>query len=216
MIKIVLVDDHALLRSGLAGIVSELGYSVLYECDNGRQLIDQINKRETPELVIMDINMPVMDGFETTLWLKKNAPLINVIALSMFDDERSIIRMIRNGAQGYILKDISPAELKTAIDTVITSGYYYSELVTGSLVHAAKKDGGIEWDLCGEFNLGEKEMQFLKLVCTEMTYKEVAEKMFLSPRTIDGYRDELFLKLGVKSRIGLVLFAIRNGIVHIE
>ncbi|HEX6431799.1 MAG TPA: response regulator transcription factor, partial [Niastella sp.] len=89
MIKIVLVDDHALLRSGLAGIISDLGYSVLYECDNGRKLIDQIDKRETPDLVLMDINMPVMDGFETTLWLKKNAPLINVIALSMFDDERS-------------------------------------------------------------------------------------------------------------------------------
>ncbi|HEX6426712.1 MAG TPA: LuxR C-terminal-related transcriptional regulator, partial [Niastella sp.] len=118
--------------------------------------------------------------------------------------------------QGYILKDISPAELKTAIDAVTTSGYYYSELVTGSLVHAAKKKDGDELDLSKEFNLGEKEIQFLKLVCTEMTYKEVAEKMCLSPRTIDGYRDELFLKLGVKSRIGLVLFAIKNGIVHIE
>jgi DNA-binding NarL/FixJ family response regulator len=216
MIKVVLVDDHALLRSGLAGIVSELGYSVLYECDNGRQLIGQIDKRETPDLVLMDINMPVMDGFETTLWLKKNAPLINVIALSMFDDERSIIRMIRNGAQGYILKDISSAELKTAIDAVITTGYYYSELVTGSLVHAAKKVDGDELDPCREFNLGEKEIQFLRLACMEMTYKEIAEKMYLSPRTIDGYRDELFLKLGVKSRVGLVLFAIKNGIVHIE
>jgi two-component system, NarL family, invasion response regulator UvrY len=134
----------------------------------------------------------------------------------MFDDERSIIRMIRNGAQGYILKDISPAELKTAIDAVTTSGYYYSELVTGSLVHAAKKDDGDALDLCKEFNLGEKEIQFLRLVCTEMTYKEIAEKMSLSPRTIDGYRDELFLKLGAKSRIGLVLFTIKNGIVHIE
>jgi two-component system invasion response regulator UvrY len=216
MIIVVLVDDHALLRSGLAGIVSELGYSVLYECDNGRQLIDQINKRETPDLILMDINMPVMDGFETTLWLKKNAPLINVIALSMIDDERSIIRMIRNGAQGYILKDISPAELKTAIDAVTTTGYYYSELVTGSLVHAANKVDGDEQDPGREFKLGEREIQFLKLVCTDITYKEIAEKMFLSPRTIDGYRDELFLKLGVKSRVGLVLFSIRNGIVQNE
>jgi two-component system invasion response regulator UvrY len=162
MIKVVLVDDHVLLRSGLAGIVSELGYSVLYECDNGRQLIEQMDKRKTPDLILMDINMPVMDGFETTLWLKKNAPLINVIALSMFDDERSIIRMIRNGAQGYILKDISPAELKTAIDAVTTTGYYYSELVTGSLVHAAKKIDGDDLDPCREFNLGEKEIQFLR------------------------------------------------------
>jgi two-component system invasion response regulator UvrY len=214
MIKVVLVDDHALLRSGLAGIVAELGYQVLYECDNGRQLVAQIDGREKPDLVLMDINMPEMNGFETTLWLKKNYPLINVIALSMIDDERSIIKMIRNGAQGYILKDIKPIELKTAIEAVITTGYYYSHLVTGNLVHTAKHSE--ETDIFKEHNLKPKDIEFLKLVCTEMTYKQIAERMCLSPRTIDGYRDELFAELGLKTRVGLVLFAIRNGIAHIE
>lgn len=214
MIKVVLVDDHALLRSGLAGIVAELGYQVLYECDNGRHLINQFETREKPDLVLMDINMPEMNGFETTLWLKKNHPLINVIALSMIDDERSIIRMIRNGAQGYILKDIKPIELKTAIEAVTTAGYYYSDLVTGNLVHTAKNSE--DTDPIKEHHLKTKDLEFLKLACTEMTYKQIAEKMCLSPRTIDGYRDELFAELGVKSRVGLVLFAIRNGIAHVE
>jgi two-component system, NarL family, invasion response regulator UvrY len=214
MRKVVLVDDHALLRSGLAGIVADLGYQVLYECDNGRQLVNEIDTREKPDLVLMDINMPEMNGFETTLWLKKNHPLINVIALSMRDDERSIIKMLRNGAQGYILKDIKPSELKTAIEAVATTGYHYSEHVTGSLIHAAKLSA--DTDVFKEYNLKPKDIHFLKLICTEMTYKEIAEHMNLSPRTIDGYRDELFAELGLKSRVGLVLFAIRNGIAQIE
>ena len=214
MIKVVLVDDHALLRSGLAGIVADLGYQVLYECDNGRHLVNEIDSREKPDLVLMDINMPEMNGFETTLWLKKNHPLINVIALSMRDDERSIIKMLRNGAQGYILKDIKPAELKAAIDAVSTNGYHYSEHVTGNLIHAAKLSA--DSDVFKEHNLKPKDIHFLKLICTEMTYKEIAEHMNLSPRTIDGYRDELFAELGLKSRVGLVLFALRNGIAQIE
>ncbi len=214
MIKVVLVDDHALLRSGLAGIVADLGYQVLYECDNGRQLVNEINTRELPDVVLMDINMPEMNGFETTLWLKKNHPFINVIALSMRDDERSIIKMLRNGAQGYILKDIKPAELKAAIDAVSTMGYHYSEHVTGNLIHAAKLSA--DTDVFKEHNLKPKDIHFLKLICTEMTYKEIAEHMNLSPRTIDGYRDELFAELGLKSRVGLVLFALRNGIAQIE
>lgn len=214
MIKVVLVDDHALLRSGLAGIVADLGYQVLYECDNGRQLANEIGTRELPDLVLMDINMPEMNGFETTLWLKKNFPLINVIALSMRDDERSIIKMLRNGAQGYILKDIKPSELKAAIDAVSTTGYHYSEHVTGNLIHTAKLSA--DTDVLKEHNLKPKDIHFLKLICTEMTYKEIAEHMNLSPRTIDGYRDELFAELGLKSRVGLVLFALRNGIAQIE
>ncbi len=158
MIKVVLVDDHALLRSGLAGIVADLGFQVLYECDNGRHLVNEIDTREKPDLVLMDINMPEMNGFETTLWLKKNHPLINVIALSMRDDERSIIKMLRNGAQGYILKDIKPSELKAAIDAVTTTGYYYSEHVTGNLIHAAKLSA--DSDIIKEHNLKPKDIHF--------------------------------------------------------
>ncbi len=212
--NVVLVDDHALLRNGLASLVTNLGYEVLYECSNGKQLIDKINKNNLPELILMDINMPEMDGFETTLWLKKNFPLVNVIALSMYDDENAIIRMIKNGARGYILKDTNPTELKQAIESVMSKGFYYSDLVSGRLIHSIQDEDEDDNKKKQVLDLSEKDIKFLKLVCTEMTYKEIALKMNLSPRTIDGYRDELFQKLNAKSRVGLVLFAIKNGIVH--
>jgi two-component system, NarL family, invasion response regulator UvrY len=210
--NIVLVDDHVLLRNGLSTLITDLGFNVLYECNNGRQLIEKIDKSNSPDLVLMDINMPDMDGFETTLWLKENHPLVNVIALSMFDDESSIIRMLKNGARGYILKDINPAELKQAINSVMTKGFYYSDLVSGSLLHSVAQGQGSD-TINSVLGLKDREIEFLKLVCTEMTYKEISDKMNLSPRTIDGYRDDLFQKLGVKSRVGLVLFSIKCRIV---
>ncbi|WP_240743134.1 response regulator transcription factor [Ilyomonas limi] len=213
--KIVLVDDHVLLRNGLAALVTSLGYTILYECSNGRQLIEKLNKNNEPDLILMDINMPELDGFETTLWLKKNYPLINVLALSMYDNESSIIRMIKNGAKGYILKDTDPSELKQAISSVISKGFYYSDLVSGRLVRCIRDDEDDEHDNNkAMLGLNEKEIEFLKLAATEMTYKEIAQQMHLSPRTIDGYRDQLFQKLNVVSRVGLVLFAVKHGIVH--
>lgn len=214
-IKVALVDDHSLLRNGLASLVMSLGYEVIYECSNGRQLIDKIDKRNLPDIVLMDINMPEMDGFEATLWLKKNYPLVNVLALSMYDDENSVIRMIRNGARGYILKDTDPNELRQAIDSITSKGFYYSDLVSGRLIRSIQDDDEEENNHRKlVLGLSEKHIEFLKLAATEMTYKEIAQQVHLSPRTIDGYRDELFEKLDVKSRVGLVLFAIRNGIIH--
>ncbi len=210
-IKIGLVDDHVLLRSGLATLLTSLGYEVVLECGGGKQLIVKLNHTTHPELILMDINMPEMDGFESTLWLKDNAPLINVLALSMSDDENSIIKMIKNGARGYILKDAHPKELEHAIDSVMAIGFYYSDRVTGTLVKKIKDD-----DRNLLYKLNEKEIEFLKLACTEMTYKEIAYAMHLSPRTIDGYRDQLFEKLEVRSRVGLVTFAIKNGIVKLD
>lgn len=216
-INVVLVDDHVLLRNGLATLVDNLGYDVLYECSNGKQLIDKIDKNNAPDLILMDINMPEMDGFDTTLWLKKNKPLVKVLALSMYDDENAIIRMLRNGARGYILKDTNPNELKQAIESIVSKGFYYSDLVSGRLIHSIQGDDEDENNNRKLVHgLNEKQIEFLKLAATEMTYKEIAEQMHLSPRTIDGYRDELFQKLDVKSRVGLVLFAIKNGIVHLN
>jgi two-component system invasion response regulator UvrY len=220
-IRLALVDDHNLLRTGLAGVLDKLDYKVIMESENGRQFIDKLDKENLPDVVLMDINMPEMDGFETTLWLKKNHPLVKVLALSMFDDENSIIRMLKNGARGYILKDSRAAELKAAIEAVVHKGFYYSELVSGSLLHSLHQDGDEDdndndSDLQKVLKLKPRDIEFLKLVCTELTYKEIAERMFLSPRTIDGYRDDLFQELGVKSRVGLVIFAIKNGIVHFK
>ena len=213
MASIALVDDHILLRTGLADLLRELEYTILCEADNGEDFINKLNPGLLPDVVLLDINMPLKDGYETASWLQQNHPSIKVLALSMYDDEQAIIRMLKNGAKGYVLKDAEPAELKRAIEALLIKGFYYSELVTGTLMHSINQTG--EANKANSSRLHAREEAFLKLVCTEMTYKEIADQMCVSPRTIDGYRDDLFEKLDVKSRVGLVLFAIKNGIVKI-
>jgi DNA-binding NarL/FixJ family response regulator len=215
-IKVALADDHILLRNGLAGVVNSFGeYIVLFEADNGKHFIEMIATHGEPDLVLMDINMPEMDGYATAQWLKEHYPLVNVLALSMYDNEAAIIKMFKVGVKGYILKDSEPPELKTAMDSIHTKGFYYSELVTGKLIHSINRMDEKEAAANGNNLLNEREIEFLKLACTEMTYKEIADKMFLSPRTIDGYRDALFEKLQLKTRVGLVMYAIKNGIVKV-
>lgn len=216
MSNIALVDDHVLLRNGLAGLVTNFGHAVLLEADNGKDFIDKLDKNKLPDIVLMDINMPGKDGYETTQWLKHNYPEIKVLALSMYDNESSIIRMLKSGAKGYILKDSDPAQLKEALVDLADKGFYYSELVTGKLLHAINKIGGESDELMTVVNLTEREREFLKYTCSELTYKDIADRMFVSPRTIDGYRDALFEKLQVKTRVGLVIYSIRNGLVDIN
>ncbi|MBN8687173.1 MAG: response regulator transcription factor [Chitinophagales bacterium] len=213
--KAVLVDDHGLLRNGLAGLVKDLGYTVLFEADNGKDFLAKLKPDQLPDIVLLDINMPLMDGYATAAWIKKHHPDIRILALSMYDDENSIIRMLKNGAGGYILKDSDPGELKMAMESVLNKGFYYSEMVTGRLIHSIHAQQDENSPAKSGAGLNEREVEFLKLAATEMTYKEIAEQMHLSPRTIDGYRDDLFEKLNIKSRVGLVLFSIKNGIVRI-
>jgi DNA-binding NarL/FixJ family response regulator len=215
MANIVLTDDHTLLRNGLAALVTSLGHTVLFEADNGKDFTAKLNIKSLPDIVLLDINMPEMDGYETAQWIKSNHPDIKVLALSMYDNETSIIRMLKCGAKGYILKDSEPAELKAAIDAIMNKGFYYSDLVSGKLIHAINKMDDESGDLKNLVPLNERETDFLKYACTELTYKEIADKMFVSPRTIDGYRDALFEKLHVKTRVGLVMYAIKNGIVNV-
>jgi two-component system, NarL family, invasion response regulator UvrY len=207
---VALADDHVLLRNGLANLINTFGeYEVLFEADNGKMLTEKLQNNRIPDIVLLDINMPVMDGYETAMFLKTSYPEIKILALSMYDNELSIIRMLKNGARGYVLKDVEPSEMKFAMDSVIEKGYYYSDLVSNKLIHQIKH----REEKIPNQSLNEREITFLKLVCTEKTYKEIAENMFVSPRTVDGYRDTLFEKLNVKSRVGLVLYAIRNNIV---
>lgn len=215
MAKIVLTDDHSLLRNGLAELVKSFDHEVLFEADNGKEFLEKLDTSKLPDLVLMDINMPEMDGFETTQWLKQNHPQVHVLALSMYDNETSIIRMLKCGAKGYILKDSEPAELKMAIDDILNKGFYYSDLVSGKLMHAINKMDDDGDGLKNLVPLNDRETDFLKYTCTELTYKEIADKMFVSPRTIDGYRDSLFEKLKLKTRVGLVMYAIKNEIVNI-
>ena len=216
MNNVVLVDDHVLLRNGLANLIESFGdCKVLFQASNGKDFIEKLKPKLLPHLVLLDINMPEMDGYETCLWLKENYPDIKVLALSMYDNENSVIRMFRAGAKGYILKDCDPVELKTALNDVITKGFYYSEMVTAKLIHTINNLHEKDNNAKNVIKLNNREITFLKLVCTELTYKEIAGKMFLSPRTIDGYRDDLFQKLYLKTRVGLVMYAIKNGIINL-
>ena len=216
MNNVVLVDDHVLLRNGLANLIESFGdCKVLFQASNGKDFIEKLKPKLLPHLVLLDINMPEMDGYETCLWLKENYPDIKVLALSMYDNENSVIRMFRAGAKGYILKDCDPVELKTALNDVITKGFYYSEMVTAKLIHTINNLHEKDNNAKNVIKLNNREITFLKLVCTELTYKEIADKMFLSPRTIDGYRDDLFQKLYLKTRVGLVMYAIKNGIINL-
>lgn len=217
MAIVALVDDHTLLRKGLSNLLKEVGHTVLLEADNGKSFIEQLqNTKNLPEVVLLDINMPQMDGYETAAWIKNNYPDIKVLALSMYDDETAIIRMLKNGARGYILKDAEPSELKSAIENLIHKGFHHSDMVTARLIHSLNNFDNPQHSIKDTLGLNEKEIEFLKLAASELTYKEIADKMFLSPRTIDGYRDNLFEKLNIKSRVGLVLFAIKNGIVQLN
>jgi two-component system, NarL family, invasion response regulator UvrY len=215
MASIALVDDHILLRNGLSAIIKSLGYAVLFEADNGEDCCKKIDDASPPDIVLLDINMPVMDGYETCRRLKKDHPGIKVLALSMYDNENAIITMLKCGAKGYILKDSDPMQLKAALHDLEHKGYYYSDLVNGKLIHAINQ---LEENEAAKnaIQFSEREKEFLKFTCTELTYKEIADKMFVSHRTIDGYRDALFEKLHIKTRVGLAMYAIKSGLVDIN
>jgi DNA-binding NarL/FixJ family response regulator len=171
MAKIALVDDHVLLRNGLAGLVKSLGHEVMFEADNGKHLIEKLQTNALPEIILLDINMPEMDGYETVKWIKKNHPGVKVLALSMYDNETAIIRMLKYGAKGYILKDSDPIQLKNALEDLVKKGFYYSELVSGKLISAINKMDS-EGDVFETtVHLNEREKDFLRHSCSEFTYK---------------------------------------------
>jgi len=207
-IKIAIADDHTILRKGVIELINSFGeFRVIFDAVNGKDLIEKIQAAaEKPEICLLDINMPEMNGYETASYLRTNFPNIRILALSMYDHEFSIIKMLRSGANGYILKETDPLELRSALLAIHTKNFYHSEQVSGRLVHIAhdpKKH---------DYNLSDKEVQFLSLCCTELGYKEIAEQMHLSRRTVEGYRDALFEKLNVRTRSGLVILSIRMGL----
>lgn len=213
IIKVALADDHTMLRKGVAEILSGFdGIEVCMQAANGKELLARLEAAtELPHVCILDINMPEMNGYETAAAIKQRWPKIKILALSMYDTELNIIKMLRNGANGYVLKDNDPEDLKVAIKEVHKHGFYHSELVTGRMLHLLHDPASK-----AALDLNDREITFLKYCCTELTYKEVAEKMFLSPRTIDGYREALFAKLQTTSRTGLAIYAIKAGLVDLS
>jgi DNA-binding NarL/FixJ family response regulator len=217
MITVALVDDHTLLRQALVAQVNSLdGYRVILEAGNGKIFIQQLDPQNLPHLILLDILMPVMNGFETASWICSHYPQIKIIALSMLQDETNIISMLRNGAKGYLLKDADIGELHNALNAVTSKGIYFNRLLFSNLSHTFT-DGpsAQEAEQRKAANLTAREKEFLQWLCTDKSYKEIAAAMFVSPRTVDGYRDALFEKINVASRIGLVVFAIRHHIVEL-
>jgi DNA-binding NarL/FixJ family response regulator len=213
---IAIADDHTMFRKGLAILINLFpGYQVLFEAANGKDFIRQLNAKQLPDIVLMDINMPEMDGYAATEWLKNNYPQVKVLALSTMDTETAIIRMIKSGAKGYVLKDAEPADLKVAFEEIFKRGYFYNELITHKVLHAINQLTDSKNTATIFAKLSEREISFLKYTCTELSYKEIAEKMNVSVRTIEGYRDALCEKLELKTRVGLAMYAIKNGITII-
>ena len=217
-IKVALVDDHKLFRKGMIELINDFeNCKVIYEATNGEEFTRQISRESCPDIVLLDINMPVMGGYQTAEWLKKNYPKVKVLALTMNDTEESIIEMLKSGANGYILKDAEPSELLLAITEIKKKGFYYSELANRALLNNMNKEH-VPTDKNNKelVKLNDRETEFLKLACTQLTYKEIADQMFVAVRTVDGYRESLFEKLQVKSRIGLVLYAIKHKIIKVS
>lgn len=206
--SVVVVDDHALLSQAIGGLVDSFEqFTVLYTCMNGQELLEKLkNPKNIPDLVLMDVNMPILNGIETTAHLYQSHPQIKVLALSIEEDETVILKMLRAGAKGYLMKDVKKGELQRALLEVIEKGFHHTNTVTKVLVESLSDRGK------PQTILKERELEFIKHACTEMTYKEIADVMYLSPKTIEGYRNAIFEKLNLRNRTGLVIYAIKNKI----
>jgi DNA-binding NarL/FixJ family response regulator len=212
-IQVAVADDHVLLRRALAKLISSFeNYTVLFEADNGKEVKNKISQHIIPDIVLLDVNMPDMDGFETAKWIYSNFPQVKILALSMFSDENTIIKMLRFGAKGFVLKSVDPEKLQEALDSVMEKDFYLSDFISEKILSGLHKNVDIQEEAV---SLTAKEKEFLRFVCSEMTYKDIAEKMFVSHRTVDDYRNSLFDKLKVRSRVGLVMYAIKHHLVEL-
>jgi DNA-binding NarL/FixJ family response regulator len=210
-LKIAIADDHRLFRDGLTALLETYNYNVVYHAQNGKEIFDYAMSNPI-DVILMDLHMPVMNGWDATARIVARKPGIKTLALSMLDDEISVVKMFKAGARGYLLKDVEPEELHAAITDVMTSGFYFSDF---DLTKTYDSGQSLNLDQSIEHlnNITDRELEFLKLNCSDLPYKAIAEQMEVSTRTIDGYRDALFRKLKVHTRVGLVLFAIKHKIV---
>ena len=209
-----IVDDHTILRKALTTLINLFhGYEVILEASNGQECIDKLDIGRTPDILLLDVAMPGMNGPETARWLTRRRPEIKILALSTLESESSVLSMIRAGARGYLVKDADPAQLKQAFTDLMAIGYYYNDQVSRQTFRAHNHLNDVTPDSPATPSLTRRENTFLQLACTEKTYNDIAAEMFVSERTVDGYRDSLFRKLRVTTRVGLALYAIKNGLV---
>lgn len=213
LINVAIVDDHNLFRSGIINLLNEREeINILFDAKDGLDMQNKIRQYGVPDVILMDVNMPVMDGCEATRWVKKEYPQVHVLALSMIDQEVKIITMIKYGAGGYLLKDSTTDEVAKGISSIAKTGVFLNEHLSGRLFSSIRNNNGSKNYV---LDLTKREKEFMYHCCSEMPYKEIAVKMDISVKTVNNYREALFEKLNLKSRVGLVLFAIKNDVVKV-
>lgn len=211
-IKIAIADDYKIFREGLkVSLGQDDNLQVLTEADNGEDLLKAIESKQ-PDVIIMDLKMPIMDGMEATQVVRKKYPAVKVLVVSMYEDDKFIIHLMEIGANGYLLKNAEPDEIRKAIYAVHENGYYFNDLVNKALLKKLVLKNNIKPSFNENVDLSEREMEVLKLICAEKTAAEIAKEIFLSPRSVEGIRQRLIDKIGVRNTAGIVMFAVKNGL----
>lgn len=214
-IKISLVDDHQLIREGIGNLIKTFDeFTIVSEHCNGKEFIESLTLDNTPDIVLLDINMPLMDGFETAAYIKKNCPSILILALSMLDDDATIVKMIRLGAKGYILKNTNAQELKEALHTVSKEKFFYNKQTADKAIEVARYRKPELADT--NFGLTENEIQYIYYSSLEKSTKEMADLLCVSIRTLEYYRESVYEKTNTKSKVGMILFAIKHKLINID
>lgn len=213
VIKVAIADDHKIFRKGV--ILSLRPYNnikFVQEADNGQELIDGLAASE-PNVILMDLRMPLKDGIETTKYIAKTYPTIYILALTMFEDERFVSHMMEIGANGYLLKSAEPQEIKQAIVEVCTKGYYLNNFVNRILLKKSHAKNRSIPNLNNETTITDRERDVIKYICMEFTAQEIAQKLEVSPRTVEAIKDRLMERFGAKNTAGLVFFAVKNNLI---
>ena len=212
-IKIAIADDYTIYRDGLKiGLAQDENLEVMLEAADGEDLIKGI-ETNMPDVIIMDLKMPVMDGMEATKVIKKKYPDMKILVVTMYDDEKFVIHLMEIGANGYLLKNAEAEEIRKAIYSVHETGYYFNNIVSNALLKKLVMKGNIKPSFKEGVELTEREQDVLKLICAEKTANEMGQQLFLSPRSVEGIRQRLIDKVGVRNTAGLVMFAVKNGII---
>ena len=215
IIKVAIADDHQIFRKGV--ILSLRQYTnikFVFEAENGEDLIQKVSDtEEPPDVILMDLKMPVKDGIETTKYLNKHFPSIRIIILTMYEDERFVGHLMDSGANGYLLKSTEPSEIKKAISDVMRTGFYLNNFVNKVLIKKNYAKQKFNPNLNSEVVISEREKEVLTLVCMEYTAQEIAQKMEISARTVEAIKDRLMERFGVKNSVGLVFYAMKNSLI---
>ena len=212
-IKYAIADDHKIFRQGLKfALAIDTKLRLVCEAENGRELLESI-KHYKPDVVLLDLKMPEMDGLEATKLIHSAYRKVKILILTSYSDEHFIMHLLESGANGYLLKNADPEEIKKAIHTVFEHDYYFNNIVSNTMLKSITKKNKASFKFNEGITLNERETEVLTLLCQELTNAEIAEKLFLSARTVEGLRQTLIGKIGVRNTVGLVIYALRNNMI---